>query len=489
MYLFAAGSCRRRALRPLRPSGRALPCCTRAQVPSASRAYPYSVCLQITRTGSLFAGTYRCGGTLIAPNQVLTAAHCVFPRTSATASLSPVSAVVALIGWDSLSDWTGELSPAPLPGGAEAIPASKWLYHPLYSSTRYTNDIGLITLSLPSNFTAVGLDLDPASGLAGSGTAAVLLGYGSTLANTGEASDNAVSIPTQLQQAKLPVLSSDACAARWPYFNPALQVCAGNYSGGVDSCQGDSGGPLVASLVGAASGSLLPGPQIAITSYGDGCAQPGRVSVYTRVSAYASWLAASLPTSTPLSPASVPPGSSPELLPGPGATVCAQAWSNSSSPSVAPYPALLDCGTFTIVAVPWAFYGNPSGDCAGAQPGVCNSAAALAAAQKACVGKNSCRLARAARSCAQLPLADCSAPPESACRGHPLDVSAAGPSSPRALFLRAHSAGHFVPPEPLQRKQAPPHAGHLLRRPPAAVAPAACPLPAVAAPASAAGCL
>jgi secreted trypsin-like serine protease len=54
-------------------------------------------------------------------------------------------------------------------------------------------------------------------------------------------------------------------------------VCAGYPEGGVDTCQGDSGGPLFGH---AADGSRRV---VGVTSWGDGCAQPGRPGVYARV--------------------------------------------------------------------------------------------------------------------------------------------------------------------------------------------------------------
>ena len=54
-------------------------------------------------------------------------------------------------------------------------------------------------------------------------------------------------------------------------------VCAGYPQGGTDTCQGDSGGPLFGH---DAAGALRV---VGATSFGDGCAQPGKPGVYARV--------------------------------------------------------------------------------------------------------------------------------------------------------------------------------------------------------------
>ena len=54
-------------------------------------------------------------------------------------------------------------------------------------------------------------------------------------------------------------------------------VCAGFPQGGVDTCQGDSGGPMFGKT---SAGALRV---VGTTSFGEGCARPGRPGVYARV--------------------------------------------------------------------------------------------------------------------------------------------------------------------------------------------------------------
>jgi trypsin len=60
-------------------------------------------------------------------------------------------------------------------------------------------------------------------------------------------------------------------------------ICAGLDKGGIDSCQGDSGGPMVCETGGR---FYIQGA----TSWGSGCARPGKFGVYAKVKYELNWI-------------------------------------------------------------------------------------------------------------------------------------------------------------------------------------------------------
>lgn len=164
---------------------------------------------------------------------------------------------------------------------------------------------------------------------------------------------------------------------------------------------------------------LTPRCCAARRSFGFGCGVPKSYSVYTRVSAFASWLAQSAPGLQTAAPAP-PPGAALVLDPPPFATVCETARFG--------LVAVLDCGAQLITAIDFASFGNPtgapdprpgrwgieatrllracmrvrpparpprlvhpsSGSCGAFVAGNCSSSSHLAAVQTLCVGKPLC---------------------------------------------------------------------------------------------------
>ena len=84
------------------------------------------------------------------------------------------------------------------------------------------------------------------------------------------------SSPNYLMQASVPVVSQSKCKQAYGSSIHDSMICAGLDQGGVDSCQGDSGGPMVCESGGR---YYLHGA----TSWGHGCAAPGKYGVYARV--------------------------------------------------------------------------------------------------------------------------------------------------------------------------------------------------------------
>jgi secreted trypsin-like serine protease len=194
-----------------------------------------------------------CGGTIVAPTKVLTAAHC-------TEGSKP-SDIRVVAGRTTLSAG----------GGATADVTDVWI-HPDWNSTALTNDASVLTLGAPLTETPLALASKSDTDLYTEGANSTVLGWGVT--ESGSTSDT-------LRKVEVPITSDDTCATSYPNdFDAASMVCAGLQEGGKDSCQGDSGGPLVGT---AADGTRK---LIGIVSWGQGCAEPDFYGVYGRVSAF-----------------------------------------------------------------------------------------------------------------------------------------------------------------------------------------------------------
>jgi len=242
--------------------------------------FPWQVFLQVDLQND---GTFQfCGGSLIHPEWVLTAAHCIGQRSH-----------TVFLG---AHNWRNDTN-------YQRISASSTIIvHDRYSSTnypnRYDNDIALIKLSRPAtlnNRVAV-VPLITASGqdnLISVGTNSTVAGWGTTRSNRTQPSD-------VLLKANVSFVSNQTCQS-YDLRVTNNMLCAGFANGGRDFCGGDSGGALI---VQDSSGRRI---QAGIVSWaGNTCAQRGFYGVYTRVSNYIDWIKQYVPLNS--TPTPVPSG-------------------------------------------------------------------------------------------------------------------------------------------------------------------------------------
>ncbi|RAH74691.1 serine protease [Aspergillus aculeatinus CBS 121060] len=206
-------------------------------------AHPYQIAL-------LYGGARTCGGSILSPAHIITAAHCV---ASAAPSRLRIRAGSALCD-----------------AGGIVVSVAAIAIHPNYSAPTVDNDLAVLTLSrnltfgpkiAPVGLPAVGADtLVP-------GAEVVVSGWGAT----GEGAANSPS----LRAVTVSVVGREECRAEYRGFGPVTDsmFCAGTPAGGRNACGGDSGGPA------AARGVL-----VGVVSWGHGCGRKGFPGVYASTS-------------------------------------------------------------------------------------------------------------------------------------------------------------------------------------------------------------
>ena len=258
---------------------------------------------------------YFCGGTQIARNWIVTAAHCVITRAGA-----PVFSKGAGATWRDQRGRIIEIIPAREDLTAKDTTAPlrplEIIVHENYvgedepaqrvpTGTALANDIALLRVPDNAHATMPVAAKAPADPEA-NGNLVYVAGYGLTRPDGRalQASDPSGNIvfagSHKLLEASPPVVTPERCPTipkstlnPWGnYFrSPSLQICAGQAkvqpSGlGADSCSGDSGGPLV-----RPDGNNCP-VLVGLVSYGGRC---GTTGVYTRMSAHMEWIRRKVP--------------------------------------------------------------------------------------------------------------------------------------------------------------------------------------------------
>mmetsp|Transcript_60483 Transcript_60483/g.72719 ORF Transcript_60483/g.72719 Transcript_60483/m.72719 type:complete len:556 (+) Transcript_60483:56-1723(+) len=223
--------------------------------PLTPHRHPYlAVIYRQFPSGSL---SLSCGGTLIAPNLILTAGHC--------ASQSDLIRL-GLYNLENFNDADNDV--------VETHTIKQKYVHPKFEVETLKYDYAIFVLDRDSKLQPVGMntyDQIPVSDeklwVMGWGTQSYGGRY-STLPRGGFVN----------------YMDPNVCVPRFPkqtILEPTM-MCAHSSGGAVDACQGDSGGPLI--KLGPYKNSPIGDVVIAVTSWGYGCADAYYPGVYSRLS-------------------------------------------------------------------------------------------------------------------------------------------------------------------------------------------------------------
>jgi trypsin len=235
-----------------------------------------------SHTVALWAGYQFCGGSLIAPDTVLTAAHCM-----------DGSSFNVIINRHDLTTSAGQ-----------SIPRKTEMKHPSYNPDTMDNDFALVFLNTATTEDVAFLQLNQDDSFPDAAVGAIsrAMGWGTT--SSGGSASNV------LREVDLPVITNEVCDQKYPQY-PIFDSNICTFQPGKDSCQGDSGKCPISrmsnvhmsfdsfncQLLSRIGGPLImPGASanedklIGVVSWGIGCATSQYPGVYARVSDQIDWI-------------------------------------------------------------------------------------------------------------------------------------------------------------------------------------------------------
>lgn len=222
--------------------------------------FPWQVSLHVKAYGHV------CGASIINRQWLVTAAHCV--QDDGKTRFSQPGTWEAYLGLHMQKNFGNMMVKRDI---KQIIP------HPYYNHYTFDNDIALMEMSKPVDYSDYirPICLPSPQHIFETGSTVWITGWGATREGGFAAS--------VLQKAQVRMINFDVCNKLMSGQLTSRMLCAGVLTGGVDACQGDSGGPL---SFPTGSRMFLAG----VVSWGDGCARRNKPGIYTTVTKFRGWI-------------------------------------------------------------------------------------------------------------------------------------------------------------------------------------------------------
>ncbi|XP_063612931.1 serine protease 30-like isoform X1 [Penaeus indicus] len=209
-----------------------------------------------------------CGGAIISPKYILTAAHCLQKSSMADYRVK-----------------VGDFNLEQHDEGEQIFEIDTWrIHHKFSEGGMYNNDLAIVKLK-PQNANWIQMNRFVSPVCLPTSTTPYTPSMKCQVSGWGLTNpDYGFSNSMVLRSAEVILMENKQC--RDLYSSNGYtegMICAGHMEGKIDACNGDSGGPLACEINGEYT-------LLGVVSWGKGCAKAQRPGIYTNVKHYLDWI-------------------------------------------------------------------------------------------------------------------------------------------------------------------------------------------------------